>query len=143
MVCRRKCKNIILLAIGIISLFIGGLIYLLFRTRNLIMFLFIPSAISDWFGKVSLFLDWNIPDWVNYSLPDGLFSISYICIMSALWSDNHKTKKVWVLSLPISLILGELLQLFNLAPGTFDYIDLIFFSAPVIVTLILHIYEKL
>ena len=63
--------------------------------------------------------------------------------MSALWSDNHKTKKVWVLSLPISLILVELLQLFNLAPGTFDYIDLIFFSAPVIVTLILHIYDKL
>jgi hypothetical protein len=122
-----KIKTILLNAI--LPLFIGGLIYLLFRSETLIMF--------DWIRflgfKESLdFLrnDFNIiksfiPNWVLFSLPDGLWVYSFSSAIIIIWNDN---RKVLILLLTIPLIFGpvvELLQFLKLFKGTFDIKDLI------------------
>jgi hypothetical protein len=112
----------------ILPLFTGGFIYLLFRSERLIMF--------DWIRflgfKESLDLlrnDFNslksfIPNWVLFSLPDGLWVYSFSSAIIIIWNDN---RKVLILLLTFPLIFGpavELLQFFKLFKGTFDIIDL-------------------
>lgn len=112
-----------------LPLLIGGLIYLLFRNERLIMF--------DWIRflgfKESLDLLRNdfsilksfIPNWVLFSLPDGLWVYSFSSAIIIIWNDN---RKVLILLLTIPLIFGpavELLQFLKLFKGTFDIKDLI------------------
>ena len=66
-----------------------------------------------------------IPNWVLFSLPDGLWVYSFSSAIIIIWNDN---RKVLILLLSIPLIFGpavELLQLLNLFKGTFDIKDLI------------------
>ena len=78
----------------ILPLFTGGFIYLLFRSERLIMF--------DWIRflgfKESLDLlrnDFNslksfIPNWVLFSLPDGLWVYSFSSAIIIIWNDNNR-----------------------------------------------------
>lgn len=121
-------------ALKIAALFIpvvvGGFIYIIFRTERLIMF--------HWFEYVSLSHQINIlknlrtiysfPSWFIYSLPDGLWTFSYVAVSLQIWKFSITCQNVfWIFSIPISAVLSEFLQLFRLIPGTFDPIDIIFY----------------
>lgn len=123
-------KQIIFGHIG--TLFLGGVIYILFRTSSLKMF--------DWYYKIGLSNSINnlrdysnpivkdIPNWVLYSLPDGLWLFSYLSLMLFIWQNSVSFKNIfWILIIPILAIGSELGQLFGIIIGTFDFSDLLFY----------------
>lgn len=124
----------------VLPLLVGGILYLGFRTNSLLMF--------KWFkiiGLESLIIKFRdlvspaiISKWVIYSLPNGLWSFSFIFFILFFTEDLSRTRKLWLV-IVISIIVGcELLQKLKLIRGTFDIFDLttnIFF-----ITLALGIY---
>ncbi len=124
---------------------LGGLIYMLFRSDTLLMF--------RWFriikiGKIVQFLRSTnfiksiiLPDWVKYSLPDGLWIFSYVSLMILIW--DYKISRIsirWILVLPIIAVLSEFGQLFKIVPGTFDIMDLITYSFSTFLPIVLFKY---
>ncbi|OXA79129.1 hypothetical protein SAMN05444397_102370 [Flavobacterium aquidurense] len=117
----------------IFTLCSGSLIYILFRTPSLRMFF--------WFEKLH-FLDFikslrsftitnvnNFPDFVLYSLPDGLWVFSYVSFILYQWENKIKSENlVWIFIIPIISITSELGQIIKIVPGTFDITDLLMYS---------------
>ena len=142
--------NLILLHI-LTPLSLGALIYIAFRNKSLTIF--------RWFDKISIseFTDSirnllnplknNIPDWVIFSLPDGLWVYSFTSFLIIIWKNNSESVKYWMI-LPFAiLLLIELLQLTKIFTGTCDFTDIyISFLALIIsvynMKLIPQIYER-
>lgn len=143
MVKSQTSRIIVEVSFGILSLFIGGMIYLAFRDESLVMF--------GWFNSMGLHeaiqsmrsytLSIPIPNFVKYCLPDGLWTISYILLVDAL-VERHKI--IWALSLPLIAIFLEILQGFSIIKGIFDWGDVLCYSIPVLIFVIIKIfhYEK-
>jgi len=114
----------------IISLLIGGLIYIFFRVTTLKMFGWYSSIGLERFikniRKLTLHFTSQVPEWILYSLPDGLWIFSYICLMLLIWHNNISSKNAfWVLAIPTLAICSEIGQSLNFVPGTFDFFDLL------------------
>lgn len=118
------------IAIGIIPVIVGGLIYLTYRTDSLLMF--------SWFEKVQLkgAVDWlrsnnhlqnfKIPAWVKFSLPDALWLFSFTYMILLLWDFTINKQSIgWILLAPIVGLSSEVGQLIKIIPGTFDIVDLL------------------
>jgi hypothetical protein len=134
-----KTNNIFLNVI--LPIAIGGFIYILFREKSLLMF--------SWFTKIGLdnlihnirtIAIWNyqLPDWVIYSLPDGIWVYSLTSLMLIIWYGDVSILKYFWLS--IGLIIGlsiELCQLMGFYPGTFDKMDILFYIIGSITPIIL------
>ena len=114
----------------LISLLLGGLIYIFFRSSSLLMF--------RWFEYIGIFqyiestrnslliYSNHLPNWIIYALPDGLWVFSYTCFMLSIWTDFTTAKSViWTLFIPVFAILTEIGQGLNLIQGTFDSIDVL------------------
>ena len=71
-----------------------------------------------------------LPEWVVYSLPDGLWVFSYVTLISAIFGNKiyGNIYGVIFLILPMTAILSELAQLFKLLQGTFDLVDLLCYT---------------
>ena len=114
-------------------LILGGLIYLFFRSNQLSYF--------HWFNNqsavrviedVRMFtvpLRGLLPEWFIYSLPDGLWLISFCLFSFEIWKDESiSSLSFWTLILPIIAVLWEIAQSFRLMAGTFDWIDLLVYA---------------
>lgn len=131
------------LIIAILTMIIGGLIYILFRTQTLIMF--------DWF-KILLLEEHienirlttmtyseNLPDWLLFSFPDGLWLFSYITLILVVWKNQiNKHSIIWILVVPFYAIILEIGQLLDYWKGTFDFNDLLFYSMGIISPFIIY-----
>jgi hypothetical protein len=117
--------------ISLFPLFIGGLIYLIFRVQTLNMF--------SWFDKIGatnfvnslrskeVFNSIEIPNWVKYNLPDALWVFSFTYLMLTIWKFKiNKSSVFWIFLAPIIGILSEVGQLLGFVSGTFDGKDLFF-----------------
>ena len=119
--------------LGTMLLMIGCLIYLLFRSKTLYIYLWCKSlGLSALIDKLRFaVLDWSVPDFIKYSLPDGLYCAAYLFIMDAIWHDEkNKVKYLLISIVPIITITSEMLQIFNVVPGTFDIMDLVCYCIP-------------
>ena len=132
----------------IISFFMfltGGFIYLLYRSLTLRMFSWLKTL-----GLYQMVLSWreslglcHLPNWVIYSLPDGLWMGAYLLLMYMLWYKITTWDALaFPLVLPLFMNITEVLQGFDLFPGTFDIIDMLCYDIPVIVYILNYIYEK-
>lgn len=110
-------------------LIIGCLIYILYRTDTLLYNkllgnLFTPIASPNTFLQRILV----------FSLPDGLWAMSYTMLIFHLRNDKTLKTLIWSIIIPIIGILSEISQYYSLIPGTFDIIDLImYFIFPIFV----------
>lgn len=75
----------------------------------------------------------EIPEWVKYSLPDGLWVLSYMLFMNIIWDNRTTIGYFWIFCLPIIALLSEFGQLFHIVPGTFDAMDLLCYGLPIMV----------
>ncbi len=122
-----KNTNIKMILIHVISpLIIGGILYVVFRTKSLRMFgwfefIGFNSEISFLREYVSPLKSW-LPSWVYFSLPDGLWVYSFTSIILILWAGKIN---YWLIIPFITGVLVEILQGFTFI-GTFDYLDLAF-----------------
>jgi len=113
---------------GFIPVFIGSMIYVIWRGTSLLMF--------RWFDYLHLTgvvatlrnLAFEVPEWVIYNLPNGLWSYSFLFILTYIWFDSKaKARYLWMSLVPLLSIGSELGQFFGFIPGTFDVVDLIFY----------------
>lgn len=125
---------------GIFLLFCGISIYLLFRSKTITIYRWCETigatGIID--NLRHCVRHWAVPDFVRYSLPDGLYCASYILIMDAIWRKGRKKARIVAVSLiPLAAIVHETLQGLGLARGTFDFGDFLCYTVPLVTYLIL------
>ena len=135
---------ILQVTLGIIFLTIGCGIYLMYRSPSLNIYQWcMVLGIGDTIDSLRFIVqDWNLAEWVKYSLPDGLYCASYILIIDAIWKKDKCFIKFVIISLvPVTTISSELLQYFGLVKGTFDVCDLICYMIPPTIYYI-HIYKS-
>ena len=111
----------------VLPIFIGSMIYVLFREKNLLMF--------DWFGylKVGFIIDFlrnnfyeyriYIPKSVLFSFPDALWVYSFTMFLSIYFKN-----KIILSTIFIGSIITEISQLWFVI-GTFDIYDVIYMFA--------------
>jgi len=115
----------------LLPLFIGGMIYILWRPTTLKLFSWSELAgLSKLIYKLRRnfnSLKISIPEVVIFSLPNGLWVYSYTAFMGFLWLDviPCKLKWLWIFAAIILSIITEIAQLFNYLQGTFDIFDFI------------------
>jgi len=107
---------------------VAGCIYILFRHESLLMF--------DWLHQLHLMplvaelrtftvpLGESLPGWIRFSLPDGLWLLSYLWFLRVVWADGPD-KPLWAwTALGLVMSFGhELGQATGLIAGTFDWAD--------------------
>lgn len=128
--------------LSLVILLLGGLIYVIFRDKSLLMF--------DWFDAIgidneidglrSLFQGEGIYGWVKYSLPDGLWLFSYMFLVDAIWNGSRSISSyIFIYSLPILALLSEFFQYFGLLPGVFDWMDVVSYLFAIILFVIIKL----
>jgi hypothetical protein len=118
----------------VLPVFVGGMIYLAFRDTSLLMFrwagwLALDGAIEAMRSHTLPYRP-GIPDWVLFSVPDGVWVFACTAFFARLWHDGHWAFRLFWIGLgPALAIGGELGQLpfVGLVPGTFDTADLLFY----------------
>lgn len=113
---------------------LGGLIYLLFRSESIRVFDYLTYVKLDKplsiIRSFTLPLTQFIPDWIIYSLPDGLWLFSFSLIISEIWNKEDKIRFwFWILLFPFTAIIWELGQALHVVSGTFDWIDAFIYSS--------------
>jgi hypothetical protein len=106
------------------SMFIGSMIYILFREKRLLMFKwfkfikldFVINFLRDSFYKYRIY----IPKRVLFSLPDALWVYSFTMFLSIYFKNKIILSSIFVGSMII-----EILQLWFVT-GTFDMYDVIY-----------------
>ena len=106
---------------------VAGLIYFGFRPEKLAMFTW-----AEWLGLRDVIQTYRsvcstvvLPEWIKYSLPDGLWTISYLLLLDSIWMDSrNRMFMLFALIMPLIAIVLEFFQLFGLLTGTFDIVDL-------------------
>lgn len=117
---------------GILTLITGGMIYILFRTSSLKMFSWYQiiglDELTNELRKFTFQFADKIPEWILFSLPDGLWIFSYVSLMLFIWKNSVSIKNIfWISIIPILAIGSEIGQLFGLVSGTFDFVDLLLY----------------
>lgn len=116
----------------LLTLIIGGLIYISFRAYSLIMFKWFAALSLDTLivnlRETTMTIKQDLPDWFLFSLPDGLWIFSYISLMLLFWENEVNRKNLfWIFIVPLTAITSEFGQILSIVPGTFDPLDLTFY----------------
>lgn len=138
-------RVIIELIIGILMLVCGGFIYLLFRSKSLNIYIWCSViGLADYIDFMrNATREWNVADFIRFSLPDGLYCASYILVMDAIWNERSGIIKCLIISIvPIITIGSEILQYFGIVKGTFDVYDLICYAIPLITYFIIKFIKQ-
>ena len=113
------------------ALILGGAIYVLFYTSQPVFFSWIRAAgLNNWLiltRQYSLTASSTLPQWIVYSLPDGLWAFAYALLITGIWiRSNSGLKYFWMSTIPVLIIGLELLQYTGLVKGTFSFQDIAF-----------------
>jgi hypothetical protein len=110
--------------IAFISLMVGILIYVFFRNNDVLAYRMLgkPIFLNELYRNVSQEI-WFF-DFIVYSLPDGLWLLSGILFIRALWLENTKTGNIYILAICVCAFVLEICQMFHLLFGTFDVLDI-------------------
>ena len=113
-------------AIALFLIFAGGMIYILYRPENIMLF-----RLVDILGLTPLI---NVASFMINSLPAGLWTASYLIMMYVTTKfHTRKVRLMLALPLPIAAIVLEFMQLLGWCPGTFDIYDLICYIVPLFI----------
>lgn len=115
--------------IGLISIVLGGVIYVLFRDQSLLMFSWFdvigltPVIVSarDIVSPISLI----IPKWFFFSLPNSMWAFGGILLFCCIWRDCILEKTLWIFVFLCISIGSEIGQLVGSIPGTYDPTDMV------------------
>ena len=115
-----------------LTLLTSGLIYIAFRTETLAMFKWFRIIHLDtpieYLRVLTMDSKEFLPSWFLFSLPDGLWIFSYLSLSLLIWGNRITRENIfWIGIIPLTAIVSEIGQLFNVVPGTFDLIDLTFY----------------
>ncbi len=132
----ERIAQIISVLLSIIIFFIGGLIYLAFRSESLLMFSWVRNVgIESLVEHLRVMMRPYCPssEWILFSLPDGLWVLSYVILMAAVWRFQIREHWIMIGLIPTIAICSELLQALGMFPGTFDVSDLLTYIGSLLV----------
>jgi len=121
-------------------LIVGCLIYIFFRSISIRFFYWfeivgIKSFVLSIRNIIYPFKN-ELPTWIYFSLPDGLWVYSLSSALIILWREQFKFGKYWLM---IPLLFGaffEFGQKMKIFPGTYDIIDFTFSIIALILSII-------
>ena len=111
----------------------GGMIYILFREEELLLYTF---ANHIGIGEELLQLRFSLPSvhpplWISNSLPDGWWSASYVLLRHGRRRPfGARSQLCWASVIPLLGIISELMQGIGILPGVFDIADLLCYIIP-------------
>lgn len=120
------------MVLGFLLLACGCSIYMIFRSQDIVLNKWCQSlGIADFVEPMRMSVkDSHVPDFILYSLPDGLYCASYILLMDAAWEGKGLSRNIAVALIPSVAIMHEIAQGIGWTRGTFDICDLIFYALP-------------
>jgi len=135
-------QRIVKVILSFTILIIGGLIYVGFRDKSLLMF--------SWFDQIGIIREVDafrglvnsdgLYGWVKYSLPDGLWLFAYMFLVDAIWNGSKSISSyIFIFSLPCFALISEFLQYYGLFPGVFDWIDVASYSFAILLYVIIKL----
>ena len=126
---KKTCKfKIIFFFINIIiPIFLGILIYYIRGVGNLEISKYI-SPISSYRINISNNIVFNL---LMFNLPDALWLYAFLSCIILIWN-TKKQQNLMIFLVYIIAISLEFAQYFNLLNGTFDIIDIIFYTITII-----------
>ena len=110
---------------AVFSLLSGMAVYFLFRNTAMLLFAWFPKL--AWLNRVYIRLNPKENIFLSialYSIPDGLWLLSGLCGIRALWWSDQKTGGVYAAGFCLLALCFDTLQMVDSVPGTFDVIDL-------------------
>lgn len=117
-------------------LMFGGMIYLLFRSRQtLLLKIADATPLSHTLTDIRDAVATCQPsEWVVYSLPGALWAGAYVLIIHSLMhSLGPATRWRWASVIPLLGVFSELGQAAGIVPGTFDMLDLAGYLLPLVI----------
>lgn len=121
--------NRAVLAISLLPLLLGGVTYLFWRPDT-VYFISCLNELSIYrllepLRNYTANLYPYLPEWLVYSLPNGLWAFSYAFVITFLWSgEKTRVKYFWFTTVPLVGLGYEFLQFRGVLYGTFCIIDL-------------------
>ncbi|MBP5365319.1 MAG: hypothetical protein J6Y82_05295 [Bacteroidales bacterium] len=127
---------------SLLALSAGGMLYLLFRPRGLVLFRAVDRVgltdTVDAMRRAASATD--LPEWVVYCLPNGLWSLAYVLIAAMLMRGRTLPARLAVAGIiPVVGLVSELMQRVGLLRGTFDWGDVAAYALPFVIYLIINI----
>jgi hypothetical protein len=132
----------------ILPILIGGSIYTLYRSTNLLVFKWINNigflsnllTVRNWLHPLKGIL----PKWFLYSFPDALWIFSLTLFIGLIWYNGDRKRSILILMLSLFCgVIPEILQMFNLLKGTFDLTDIWFeIFASILAIITIHLFKK-
>jgi hypothetical protein len=112
-----------------IALTAGGMIYLLFRPNEVLFFRWMRTlefnCLISYFRQISLPIKLHLPEWIVYSLPNGLWAFAYALLITRIWTGSKSGfRYFWIASIPVLVLGFEILQFIGTIPGTFCFQDI-------------------
>jgi hypothetical protein len=105
----------------VLPIVLGAATYLVFRDSNILIFRLFDALGTPLPNRIAT---GSIANPIFCSLPDGLWVFAFASWMRLIWGRHW----FWC-NLPICLALGsEIGQFFKIVPGTFDLLDVLFYS---------------
>ena len=123
-------------AIALFLIFAGGMIYILYRPENIMLFRLVDIlGLTPLINVARTNISRDIlPSFMINSLPAGLWTASYLIMMYVTTKfHTRKVRLMLALPLPIAAIVLEFMQLLGWCPGTFDIYDLICYIVPLFI----------
>ena len=136
----NKKKYFFIILHIIFPLVLGALIYISFRSKRLLVFKWIEFiGMSKTVIKYRKFLNplkSILPNFILFSVPDGLWLYGYINYFGIVWKNNKRIYVIFIIIGNILSIFVEILQKFRFFPGTYCNEDIYFYIIFEIVALI-------
>jgi hypothetical protein len=126
-----------IILLSVVSVFLGGLIYVFFRPSEPIFFNWFNSLgvgnYLDFIREKSTVISPFMPEWIVFSLPNGLWAFAYTLLIICVWQGSKSfVKYFWFVSIPVLIFGAEFLQLSGNLPGTFCWNDILSGGAGII-----------
>ena len=130
----------ILIALSILLLVVGGMIYLLCRPETILLNRLVQAIGQGyWLETPRAYMHEHIhcAVWI-YSLPAGLWAASYV-VMVHTFSEGltARSRLGYAAVMPLLGVLSELFQWCGIVPGTFDPLDILCYITPYLLYLII------
>ncbi len=127
-------KRIIFITLCVFSLFIGGILYIIFRENTYIAKIFPWKDAILFLRTYFSFLEC---DFLKFYFPDFLWAFSLCSGLHSIFIPNTKVSKICSATVFLFGTLYEFLQLINIIGGTFDFFDILaYLLGSVVITLI-------
>lgn len=125
-----------LLASGIMFL-LASYLYIANRDGNMSLYSWLGIEYNNSFFVFLRYHSFKLAPWIKYNLPDGLWLLSFLISMEALWG-KEKYIKLLFCTLMIVFAYGlEIMQFCGIFPGTGDIIDIYSYTITIIIFLLL------